>query len=87
MAKLTADPLQTQYGEELARPPLSDAKTPRMLLKALAERIPPIPATDGILKTWFQKYHLPPGAIRVSSAKELEDTYGDEIKTLVLKGC
>ena len=55
MARLTADILQEKYGDELAKPPLSDAKTPRMLLKALAERIPPILATDGILKTWFQK--------------------------------
>ena len=51
MPRLTADMLQDKYGEELAKPPLSDAKTPRMLLKALAERIPPMPATDGILKT------------------------------------
>ena len=48
MARFTADTLQTQYGEELARPPLSDAKTPRMLMKAFLERIPPVVTTDGI---------------------------------------
>ena len=85
MARLTADALQEKYGEELARPPLSDAKTPRMLMKALLERIPPIVATDGIMKTWFQKYRLPPGAIRISSAAELEATYGDEVRTLQKK--
>ena len=85
MARLTADALQEKYGEELARPPLSDAKTPRMLMKALLERIPPIVATDGIMKTWFQKYRLPPGAIRISSAAELEAAYGDEIRTFQKK--
>ena len=85
MARLTADILQETYGEELARPPLSEAKTPRMLMKALLERIPPIVATDGIMKTWFQKYRLPPGAIRISSAAELEAAYGDEIRTFQQK--
>jgi len=38
--------------------------------------------TNGILKTWFQKYRLPPGAIRISSAADLEETYGIEVKQL-----
>ena len=48
MARFTADTLQSQYGDELARPPLSDAKTPRMLHKALLERNPPLDISDGI---------------------------------------
>ena len=48
MSRFTADTLQTQYGEELARPPLSDAKTPRMMGKALLERNPPLVVSDGI---------------------------------------
>ena len=46
--KFTADALNTDYGDELARPPLSDTKTPRMLRKALLERNPPLDVSDGI---------------------------------------
>ena len=46
MAKFTADALQAQYGDELGRPPLSSAKTPRMLGKALLERSPPLIVSD-----------------------------------------
>ena len=49
MARFTADTLQTQYGDELARPPLSDAKTPRMMRKALLEKSPPLDISDGII--------------------------------------
>ena len=38
--------------------------------------------STGILKTWFQKYRLPAGATRIATAEELQNTYGDEIKTL-----
>ena len=48
MSRFTADTLQTQYGEELARPPLSDAKTPHKMGKALLERNPPLVVSDGI---------------------------------------
>ena len=48
MSRFTADTLQAQYGDELKRPPFSDAKTPRMLGKALQERNPPLIVTDGI---------------------------------------
>ena len=82
MARLTADSLQQQYGAELAQPPLSDAKTPRMLRNALLQRRPPLDISDGILKTCFFKYRLPPGAVRISSAAELEATYGNEMQTL-----
>ena len=48
MPRFTADTLQTQYGDELARPPLSDAKTPHMMRKALLEKSPPLDISDGI---------------------------------------
>ena len=48
MSRFTADTLQAEYGDELGRPPLSDAKTPRMLGKALRERTPPLDISDGI---------------------------------------
>ena len=49
MARFTADTLQTQYGDELGQPPLSDTKTPRMLRKALLQRDPPLDISDGII--------------------------------------
>ena len=49
MSRFTADTLQTEYGDELELPPMSDAKTPRMLRKALLERNPPLDISDGIL--------------------------------------
>ena len=57
MSRLTADVLQQQYGEELARPPLSDAKTPRMLMKAFLERIPPVVTSDGIGQFYLNNTH------------------------------
>ena len=57
MPRLTADVLQQQYGEELARPPLSDAATPRMLMKAFLERIPPVVTTDGIRQFYWDNAH------------------------------
>ena len=35
---LTAEALEREYGAELARPPLSDAKSPHLLVKLLKER-------------------------------------------------
>ena len=58
MAKFTADTLQAQYGDELKRPPLSDAKTPRMLGKALLERNPPLIVSDGIDFFWDNTHNI-----------------------------
>ena len=49
MARFTADTLETQYGDELKIPPLSDAKTPHMLGKVLLQRNPPLIVSDGIV--------------------------------------
>ena len=57
MARFTADTLETQYGDELKLPPLSDAKTPRMLGKALQERNPPLIVSDGIVFFWDNTHH------------------------------
>ena len=50
MSRFTADTLQTQYGDVLAIPPLSDVKTPRMMGKALLKLNPPLVVSDGIEK-------------------------------------
>ena len=49
MARFTADTLQAKYGDKLGQPPLSDAKTPRMLRNALLEMTPPLDVSDGII--------------------------------------
>ena len=37
----------------------------------------------GVLKQWVLNYRLPPGAVSVSGAAELEEKYGDSIRHLV----
>ena len=56
--KFTADMLEDKYGPELGRPPLSDAKTARMLRKALLERNPPLDISDGIFFFWDNTQYL-----------------------------
>ena len=49
----------------------------------LAERQPSIKVSEGVAKTWIQKYRLPPGGVRLKSAEELEQRYGAAIRHLV----
>ena len=37
----------------------------------------------GVLKQWILKYRMPPDAVSVSGAEELEKKYGDSIRHLV----
>ena len=82
MATRTALQLEAKYGAELARPPLSDASSPYRLRAALAARKPPVDISEQLAKTWFKKYRLPDGALRVNSATDLEDQYGESIRHL-----
>ena len=70
--KMTADAFQQEYGTELTQPPLSEAKTPRMMRKALLKRQPPVNITDAVCKTWFMKHYKPQNALRIIDAKSLE---------------
>ena len=61
------------HGAELARPPLSEAKTPYLLYKAFEERRPRIDTTKHAVKTWFGKYRRAPDEAgeRVASCEDL----------------
>ena len=74
-AKLTADVFEERYGDLVAREH-GECTTPYTLRKALTERKEPIHVTDGILKVWFAKHRVPDGAVKVSSAEELQEKYG-----------
>ena len=60
MSRFTADTLQAKYGDDLGRPPLSDATTPRMLRNALLKMTPPVDISDGIVLSfeWDNKHQV-----------------------------
>ena len=57
-------------------------KSAYVMTKSLQQQIPPITATEGILKTWILKYRLPAGAVRVNDADELEVKYGNAFRVV-----
>ena len=69
--ELEADAFNEMYGLELKQAPLRDAKTPRMMRKALLRRNPPIIASKGMLRAWFAKHHAEPSAARIASASSI----------------
>ena len=79
---LFAADLERLHGAELARPPLSEAKSPYLLYKMLQERRPRIDTTMQAVKTWFGKYRRSADVAgeRVHSTEELERVYGDCIR-------
>ena len=79
---LCAADLERLHGAELARPPLSEAKSPYLLYKMLQERRPRIDTTEQAVKTWFGKYRRSADVAgeRVHSTEELERVYGDCIR-------
>jgi len=76
MSSITAEQLQTKYGAELAQ----QSGGARALKNYLTGKYPRLNVSDQALKTWMAKYRLPEGAVRVDSAKELEEKYGDKIR-------
>ena len=79
---LFAADLQRLHGAELARPPLSEARSPYLLHKALEERQPRIDTTRQAVKTWWNQYRRSPDGCgeRVDSVESLESQYGDSIR-------
>ena len=69
--ELEAKVFNEMYGIELQQSPLRDAKTPRMMRKALLRRNPPIIASKGMLKAWFAKHRAEPSAARITSASSI----------------
>ena len=80
-AHLTAEQFEAQYGA-LVRRELSQYTAAYRLRQALGARSPPIHVSEALLKVWFTKAALPPGAVRVSTAVELQEQYGDLVSAL-----
>ena len=81
---LSAKQLQEQYGELLQSPPLSECPSAYLLHSALSSRRPPIDVSMAAVKTWWQKYKHGQIQLSVSSAKELQEKYGDIVKALAV---
>ena len=83
-SKITAAVFQETYGDLVAGeyPHCTTAYTLRV---ALANRQPPIVVSDAMLKVWFQTQRIPDGAVKVSSAQELQDKCGDFLGALALQ--
>ena len=74
--KLTADTFEAQYGS-VVRAEFSEIRTPYLLQKALAARKPAIQTTVALLKVWFLKTSMAEGSVKVDSAEELQEQYGE----------
>ena len=81
---LSAQQLHQQYGELLQQPPFCNAASPYLLHIALSKRSPPIDVSMAAVKTWWQKYKHGPIELSVSTAKELQEKYGDIAKALAV---
>jgi len=79
---LFAADLERLHGAELARPPLSEARSPYLLHKALEARQPRIDTTRQAVKTWWNQYRRSTDGCgeRVDSVESLESQYGDSIR-------
>ena len=69
---LRADELERLHGQELGRPPLSEATSSRLLYRALQERRLRIDASEQAVETWWGKCRSVLGW-RVHRAEELQD--------------
>ncbi len=69
--------LQTKYSELLRQAPYADAHSPFLLHKVLSTSFR---ITAGVVKQWWSKYRVSEGEVRVTSAAELEELYGDTIR-------
>ena len=68
-----ADAFNEMCGIELQQSPLCDAKTPRMMRKALIQRHPPIDASTCMLKAWFAKHRAAHSDARIANALNMTD--------------
>ena len=75
---LRAADLQRLYGAELAVPPLSEARSPRILWNLLQQRR--IAVSEQSVKTWWRAHRQSEGGIRVLSCEELDRVHGDCIR-------
>ena len=68
-----ADAFNEMCGIELQQSPLCDAKTPRMMRKALLKRRPPIDASTCMLKAWFAKHRQANSDARIANAYSMRN--------------
>ena len=78
---LTAKQLDEKYHDELRKPPLSDCTSARYLFNALTGRRPPVPVSEAACKHWFLTHRVVT-TVSVSSAKELDEKHGDQVRLL-----
>ena len=81
---LSGKQLHDQYGELLQQPPFCTAASPYLLHIALSSRSPPIDVSIAAVNTWWKKYKHGQIQLSVSSAKELQEKYGDIAKALAV---
>ena len=81
---LSAKELQAQYGDLLQQAPLSECPSAYLLHSALRRRSPPIDVSAGVVRSWWNTYKAGRVELTVSSAKELEEKYGDLVKALAV---
>ena len=79
--KLTADSFEEKYGA-LVREQYYELRSARLLKNALAARKPAILVSDALLKVWFLKAGMPEGGLKVDSAAELQERYGELVLRL-----
>ena len=68
-----------RHGAELARPPLSEAKSPYLLYKLLQEPRPRIDTSKQAVKTWFAQYRRFPDEAGERGQFGHRDRTNDEI--------
>ena len=81
---LSAKELQAQYGELLQQAPLSECPSAYLLHSALRRRSPPIDVSAGAVRSWWNTYKAGQVELSVSTAKELQEKYGDIAKALAV---
>ena len=85
-AKLTAKEFESKHGAMVRREYGEDMPSARTLANALMARKPAIEVPEGVLKQWFANFVAPAGSWeKVSSARELDEKYGDVVAELAKK--
>ena len=82
MATITAPQFEKRYGA-MCRAEYPGYTGREALRTVLLQRQPPIDVPEGVLRQWLKRTVKPPGAITVSSTKELEEKYGAVVRLLV----
>ena len=79
---MNAEQLQTKCGDVLLKPPVTSCGNARLLWIQFKEVYPSISIGEQPFKTLIEKHRLPPGAVRVSTAAELDENHGERIRHL-----